>query len=74
MDEPYRGGFAMPVRRFVTPKVRPVASRICGALEGIAEAVFDRLLNRIANPMLSTAEVHLDAALVERDSVRRRRQ
>ena len=42
--------------------------------EGIAEAVFDRLLNRIANPMLPTAEVHLDAALVERESVRRQRR
>ena len=39
--------------------------------EGIAEAVFNRLLNRIANPLLPAAEVHLDAALVERDSIRR---
>ena len=41
--------------------------------EGIAEAVFDRLLSRIDNPMLPSAEVHLDAALVERDSTRRRK-
>ena len=42
--------------------------------EGIAEAVFDRLLSRIANPMLPSAEVHLDAELVERDSAGRQRR
>ena len=58
----------------IAPLMLPPLTTMHLPCEGIAEAVFNRLLNRIANPMLPTAEVHLDAALVERDSVRRRRQ
>ena len=58
----------------IAPLMLPPLTTMHLPCEGIAEAVFNRLLNRIANPMLPSAEVHLDAALVERDSVRRRRQ
>ena len=54
----------------IAPLMLPPLTTMHLPCEGIAEAVFNRLLNRIANPQLPPAELHLDATLVERDSVR----
>ena len=55
----------------IAPLMLPPLTTMHIPCEGIAEAVFNRLLNRMANPLLPAVEMHLDAMLVERDSIRR---